>query len=444
MNQALVTAGKTAGRGQGQSTAHMKTAKPSPAATGPAQGSTANQAAMTTQTLAAPIFERIVSRTANSPQLARGAAAGSTPASLPVAADAQRRIPIGSALPLTPKTAEPAKAAEQRTIAAGVLLLPARGAAQEGIGAAAKIDTGAPGKMQSTASQQAPAQPSPAQPSPAQPFPAQPAQPSAAKSAGADTPAEPKAGVECPSGPAPEREIHQENGKASVPGGAGTPGTAKDPAAGRGVAAERAIPASPAVPPQTAAAVPSNLHGPGSAPAGLPLAPAGSTATGNASSNTATTATNPHALLDSGGAGGLAGHDAQWQLSPNRVEAGFASSQNSWVSVVAQRQDGHLTAALASESLSGKEALQSLLPQLSQHLAQRQVPVSQLGVSVSQQFSPGAGSGGSGNRQGGHSEPGSARLPQSRPPSPSAEFAPAGPAGAAPAPAPGRRISLRV
>jgi hypothetical protein len=100
---------------------------------------------------------------------------------------------------------------------------------------------------------------------------------------------------------------------------------------------------------------------------------------------------DPHALLDSGGA---AARNAVWQLSPNRVEAGFTNAQNSWTSVVAQRQDGHLTAALESGSLTGKDTLQSLLPQLNSHLADRQVQVNQIGVSVRQQFSPGGGSGG--------------------------------------------------
>ena len=102
---------------------------------------------------------------------------------------------------------------------------------------------------------------------------------------------------------------------------------------------------------------------------------------------------NPHAILDAAGAQS-GGRETVWQVTPNRVEAGFHNAQNSWVSVVAQRQDGHLTATLESASAAERGALQTLLPQLSHHLADRQVQLNQLGVSVRQQFSPGGEAGG--------------------------------------------------
>jgi hypothetical protein len=98
---------------------------------------------------------------------------------------------------------------------------------------------------------------------------------------------------------------------------------------------------------------------------------------------------NPHSILDGAGTPSSPAREAVWQLSPNRVEAGFANGQNSWISVVAQRQDGHLTAALQSTSVAERGTLEALLPQLSTHLAGRDFAVSQLGVSAGQQFEGG-------------------------------------------------------
>jgi hypothetical protein len=131
------------------------------------------------------------------------------------------------------------------------------------------------------------------------------------------------------------------------------------------------------------APVPSPIHDtaispsqPGSpARAGLPTPAAGSA--------------NPHSILDGAGTPSRPAREAVWQLSPNRVEAGFATGQNSWISVVAQRQDGHLTAALQSTSVAERGTLEALLPQLSTHLAGRDFAVSQLGVSAGQQFEGG-------------------------------------------------------
>jgi hypothetical protein len=92
--------------------------------------------------------------------------------------------------------------------------------------------------------------------------------------------------------------------------------------------------------------------------------------------------TDAHALLDGTTTGGRNG---TWQISSNRVEAGFASGQDSWTSVVAQRQQGHVTAMLELGSASEHSSAASLLPQLNAHLAERQVPVDQLAVSVRQQ-----------------------------------------------------------
>jgi hypothetical protein len=98
---------------------------------------------------------------------------------------------------------------------------------------------------------------------------------------------------------------------------------------------------------------------------------------------------NRQSILDGAGTPSSPAREAVWQLSPNRVEAGFANGQNSWISVVAQRQDGHLTAALQSASVTERGTLEALLPQLSAHLAQRDFAVNQLGVSEGQQFEAG-------------------------------------------------------
>lgn len=93
-------------------------------------------------------------------------------------------------------------------------------------------------------------------------------------------------------------------------------------------------------------------------------------------------ATNAHTLLDSATS---AGREGTWQISSNRVEAGFANGQDSWTSVVAQRQQGHVTATLEMGSAAEHSATVSMLPQLNQHLADRQLPVDHLGASLRQQ-----------------------------------------------------------
>jgi hypothetical protein len=155
--------------------------------------------------------------------------------------------------------------------------------------------------------------------------------------------------------------------------------------------------------------------------------------------------TNPHAILDGVGPASGAAREAVWQLSPTRVEAGFASAQNSWISVVAERQQGHLTATLELGSAAEHGGLESILPQLSTHLAERQLPVDQLGVSVRQQFFSGNGAGGGADggagdpnhgQQRGHSSP-----PEREPPLLTAMAA--GAAGS-PVNEGGSRFSVRV
>jgi hypothetical protein len=91
---------------------------------------------------------------------------------------------------------------------------------------------------------------------------------------------------------------------------------------------------------------------------------------------------NAHALLDNATP---TGREGTWQISSNRVEAGFANGQDSWTSVVAQRQQGHVTAMLEMGSASEHSSTVSMLPQLNQHLADRQLPVDYLGASLRQQ-----------------------------------------------------------
>jgi hypothetical protein len=102
-----------------------------------------------------------------------------------------------------------------------------------------------------------------------------------------------------------------------------------------------------------------------------------------ASANSGLGGTDAHALLDGTTTGG---RDGTWQISSNRVEAGFANDQNSWTSVVAQRQQGHVTAMVELGSAAEHSSAASMLPQLNAHLAERQLPVDQLGVSVRQQL----------------------------------------------------------
>jgi hypothetical protein len=105
-----------------------------------------------------------------------------------------------------------------------------------------------------------------------------------------------------------------------------------------------------------------------------------------ASTNSGLGSTDAHALLDGTTTGG---RDGTWQISSNRVEAGFANDQNSWTSVVAQRQQGHVTAMVELGSAAEHGNTASMLPQLNAHLAERQLSVEQLGVSVRQQFASG-------------------------------------------------------
>jgi trimeric autotransporter adhesin len=105
-----------------------------------------------------------------------------------------------------------------------------------------------------------------------------------------------------------------------------------------------------------------------------------------ASTNSGLGSTDAHALLDGTTTGG---RDGTWQISSNRVEAGFTNDQNSWTSVVAQRQQGHVTAMVELGSAAEHSSTASMLPQLNAHLAERQLPVEQLGVSVRQQFTSG-------------------------------------------------------
>ena len=106
------------------------------------------------------------------------------------------------------------------------------------------------------------------------------------------------------------------------------------------------------------------------------------------SATAAGTNANTHALLDSGVP---TGREGSWQISSNRVEAGFANGQDSWTSVVAQRQQGQVTAMLEMGSSAEHNSTVAMLPQLSQHLADRQLPVDQLGASMRQQFGSEAG-----------------------------------------------------
>jgi hypothetical protein len=94
-----------------------------------------------------------------------------------------------------------------------------------------------------------------------------------------------------------------------------------------------------------------------------------------------------HAILDGAGPASASGREGTWQITSNRVEEGFANGQDSWTSVVAQRQQGHVTAMLELGSAAEHSNATSMLPQLNAHLVERQVPVDQLGVSVRQQFS---------------------------------------------------------
>jgi hypothetical protein len=146
---------------------------------------------------------------------------------------------------------------------------------------------------------------------------------------------------------------------------------------------------------------------------------------------------NPHSILDAAGSSTSAARDAVWQMSPNRVEAGFANAQNSWITVVAERQDGHLTAALQTSSAGERGTLEALLPQLSNHLTERQAGVDQLGVSVRQQFD--GQSSGQNQSQGQMAQAQRGGVPARVAPAAKGEAAPAGSS-----PAVGGRISLRA
>jgi hypothetical protein len=136
------------------------------------------------------------------------------------------------------------------------------------------------------------------------------------------------------------------------------------------------------------------LHGTGAQTARMDgverMATASPTGSGNA---------NAHTILDGAGGTSVGGRNAVWQLSPNRIEAGFANGQDSWTSVVAQRQQGHVTATLELSSAAEHSSTASMLPQLNSHLVERQVSVDQIGVSVRQQFSSDRGAGDSNQGQ---------------------------------------------
>lgn len=146
----------------------------------------------------------------------------------------------------------------------------------------------------------------------------------------------------------------------------------------------------------TASVLPAGTHEAPAAPtaqsAQTSMSDAGSQATKSdgleraASTNSGLGSTDAHALLDGTTTGG---RDGTWQISSNRVEAGFANDQNSWTSVIAQRQQGHVNAMVELGSAAEHSSTASMLPQLNAHLAERQLPVDQLGVSVRQQLTSG-------------------------------------------------------
>jgi hypothetical protein len=163
---------------------------------------------------------------------------------------------------------------------------------------------------------------------------------------------------------------------ASSPAASSSSSTAShDVAASVLPAAAHDVPTAPT--PQTA---PATMHDAGS------QAPKTDGLERSASTNSGLGNTDAHALLDGST---TTGREGTWQISSNRVEAGFANDQNSWTSVVAQRQQGHVTAMLELGSAAEHSSTASMLPQLNAHLADRQLPVDQLGVSVRQQFTSG-------------------------------------------------------
>jgi hypothetical protein len=152
--------------------------------------------------------------------------------------------------------------------------------------------------------------------------------------------------------------------------------------------------AAPAQSVQNDSGVQTALHGSGAQTARMdgPERVAAASSTGSGSSNA-------HTILDGAGTTSSSGPNAVWQLSPNRIEAGFANGQDSWTSVVAQRQQGHVTATLELSSAAEHSSTASMLPQLNSHLVERQVSVDQIGVSVRQQFSSDRGAGDSNQGQ---------------------------------------------
>jgi trimeric autotransporter adhesin len=146
---------------------------------------------------------------------------------------------------------------------------------------------------------------------------------------------------------------------------------------------------------------------------------------------------NAHALLDGASP---SGREGTWQISPNRVEAGYANGQDSWTSVIAQRQQGHVTAMLELGSAAEHGSTVSMLPQLNAHLAERQVPVDQLGASVRQQFSSGQGASDP-NQPGQGQQPAQSSQPQR---SPLVGSSPVSGGGIAPAGIDGGRISIQA
>jgi hypothetical protein len=161
----------------------------------------------------------------------------------------------------------------------------------------------------------------------------------------------------------------------------------------------------------------------------------------SASTNSGLGSADAHAILDGAGSA-TGGREGTWQISPNRVEAGFANGQDSWTSVVAQRQQGHVTAMLELGSAAEHSSTTSMLPQLNAHLAERQLPVDQLGVSVRQQFSSDRGAGDTNQGQQSNSSSQSQRAPQGS--IAAAVPVAAAPVAGVPGNGDGNRISIRA
>ncbi len=98
---------------------------------------------------------------------------------------------------------------------------------------------------------------------------------------------------------------------------------------------------------------------------------------------------NTHALLDASVSTDSA-RGQVWHIAPSRIEAGVESSSHTWISVTAERQGGGIVAAFDTTTVTDHRGLEALLPSLSGHLAERQLPVHQLAIAP-RQFSGMAG-----------------------------------------------------